>query len=289
MFTGSMVAVVTPFKNGKVDYAALKKLLERQIANGTSVIIPCGTTGESATLTHEEHDAVIAATVQSVGKRALVLAGAGSNATHEAVRLNVEAERAGADGTLHITPYYNKPTQEGLYQHFKAVAESCSIPVIVYNVPSRTGVNLLPETVARLAEIKNIVGIKEAAGSLEQVQKLVQFCGPEFTVLSGEDAQTLDMYKLGAKGAISVTANVVPQDTAREWALFKAGRVAEAQKLHDRLMILHEALFFETNPIPVKTALAMMGLIEEEFRLPMVKISDANRARLKKALEAYGV
>lgn len=289
MFEGSMVAIVTPFKDGKIDEAALKRLINRQIENGTSGIVPCGTTGESATLTHQEHDRVIAITVEEVRGRVKVLAGAGSNATHEAIRLNQAAEKAGVDGTLHITPYYNKPTQEGLYQHFKAISETSKIPVVLYNVPGRTAVNMLPETVLRLTEFKNIVGVKEASGSLEQVQKIISTCPKGFAVLSGEDEQTLDMLKMGAVGSISVTANVVPQDCAKEFSLFRAGKIAEAEAVHQKLVALHQSMFFETNPIPVKAALAKLGLIQEEYRLPLVKIGEANRARLEKAMKEYGL
>lgn len=289
MFEGSMVALVTPFKNGKLDEPKFRQLIERQIEAGTDVIVPCGTTGESATLTHDEHNQVVSITVDQVKKRAKVLAGAGSNSTHEAVRLNKGAAEVGADGTLHISPYYNKPTPEGLYQHYKAVAESADIPVIVYNVPSRTGLNMLPETVARLATLKNIVGIKEAAGSLEQVEKLINICPKDFVVLSGEDAQTHDMILRGAKGAISVTANVVPEECAKHWTLMKSGKIEEAERIHKKLLPLHGAMFLETNPIPVKAALAMMGLIEEEYRLPLVPMSRANREKLSKVLKEYGL
>lgn len=289
MFYGSMVAIVTPFKNGKIDEASFKKLIDRQIENGTSAIIPCGTTGESATLTHAEHDQVIRLAVEFVNKKAKVLAGAGSNATHEAVRLNQSAEKLGADGTLHITPYYNRPNQEGLYQHFKAVAESSSIPVVLYNVPGRTGVNMLPETVARLSGISNIIGIKEAAGNLDQVKKLIELCPKDFLVLSGEDALTFDMYQMGARGSISVTANVAPKECALQWDYFKNDKIGEAQKITEQLMPLHKIMFCDTNPIPVKAALAMMGLITEEYRLPLVPLSKDLKEKLKKALQDFGI
>jgi 4-hydroxy-tetrahydrodipicolinate synthase len=289
-FEGSMVAIVTPFKDGKIDEKAFRKLIDRQIENGTSVIVPCGTTGESATLSHEEHDRVIALTVEQVNKRVKVLAGAGSNSTSEAVRLNKSAQKLGADGTLHITPYYNKPTQEGLYQHFKQIAQSADVPVILYNVPGRTGVNMLPETVARIAsEMKNVVGIKEATGNLDQAKKVISLCPKGFTLLSGEDALTLDLYKIGARGSISVTANVVPGDCSQEWTLFKEGKIAEAEALHQKMMPLHDAMFIETNPIPVKAALGLMGLIEETYRLPLVPVSESNRYKVKKVLQGYGL
>lgn len=288
-FEGSAVALVTPFKNGKVDEAALRRLIERQIENGTDVISPCGTTGESATLSHEEHIRVIEITVDQTKKKARVLAGAGSNATHEAIRLHQGAYKAGADGALHITPYYNRPPQEGLFQHFRAIAESNPLPVVLYNVPARTGVNLLPETVARLSEVKPIVGIKEAAGSLEQVSKIISLCRKDFVVLSGEDALTLEILKRGGKGSVSVTANVAPKECALQWKAFQAGKMPEAEKLHQKLLPLHDAMFYETNPIPVKAALALMGLIEEEYRLPLVKMSQGNRSRLKEVMTKYGL
>src|SRR3990167_3465972 len=263
MFSGSMVAIVTPFKNGKLDETSLRRLIDRQIENGTQVIVPCGTTGESATLTHSEHDLVIQ------------------------IRLHQSAKKIGADGSLQITPYYNKPTQEGLYQHFKAVAASSDLPIILYNVPGRTAVNMLPETVVRLSQIDTIVGIKEASGSLEQAKKIIDFCPQTFSLLSGEDAQTLDMLKLGAKGAISVTANVVPKECFLEWDYFQKGQIKKAEEMHQKLMPLHGAMFIETNPIPVKASLAMMGLIEEEYRLPLVGLSKSNRVKLQSVLKEY--
>ncbi len=287
MFSGSMVAIVTPFKNGKLDETSLRRLIDRQIENGTQVIVPCGTTGESATLTHSEHDLVIQITVEHVAKRVKVLAGTGSNATHEAIRLHQSAKKIGADGSLQITPYYNKPTQEGLYQHFKAVAASSDLPIILDNVPGRTAVNMQPETVVRLSQIDTIVGIKEASGSLEQAKKIIDFCPQTFSLLSGEDAQTLDMLKLGAKGAISVTANVVPKECFLEWDYFQKGQIKKAEEMHQKLMPLHGAMFIETNPIPVKASLAMMGLIEEEYRLPLVGLSKSNRVKLQSVLKEY--
>ncbi len=284
MFTGSMVALVTPFKEGKIDEPALRHLIERQIEGGTSVIVPCGTTGESATLSFEEHIRVIEITVDCVKGRVKVLAGAGANSTTEAIYLHQQSAKAGADGTLQVTPYYNKPPQEGLYQHFKAIAASDDLPIVLYNVPGRTAVNLLPDTVARLAQMDTIVGIKEAAGKLEQVKELIEKCPKNFVVLSGEDALTLDIYKLGGKGAISVTANVRPKECAEEWAAFVAGDFGTAEKIHAQLMPLHDAMFFETNPIPVKAALSMMGLIREEYRLPLVKMSAGNRKKLEEIL-----
>jgi 4-hydroxy-tetrahydrodipicolinate synthase len=287
MFKGSIVAIVTPFKNGKVDEKALTDLVEFQIENGTDAIVPCGTTGESATLTHEEHHRVVELTVQSVRKRVPVIAGAGSNSTSETLALAKFAKKAGADAALLISPYYNKPTQEGLFQHFKLVAESAEIPIILYNVPGRTGVNMLPATVARLREVKNIVGIKEATGDLKQVSEVIRLCGRDFDVISGDDFTTLPILFIGGVGSISVTANVAPADCAAMFDAFLSGNREEALRLHYKLEPLHIAMFLETNPIPAKTALALMGKVAEEFRLPLCPLADTNKERLKKALKDY--
>jgi len=289
MFSGALVAIVTPFKKGKVDEKALRELIEFQIKNGTDGIVPCGTTGESSTLSHEEHDRVIEITIDAVKKRIPVVAGTGSNSTEEALRLTKHAYEAGADGALMVCPYYNRPTQEGLYQHFKKVAESVPIPIVPYNIPSRTGVNLLPETVARLAKIKNIVGIKEASGSLKQMQDVINLCGDKFDVLSGDDFFTFPLLAIGGKGVISVVSNIVPADMAAMIDAFNAGDVKKAQDLHRRLVPLIDSLFIETNPVPVKAALAIMGKIEYDVRLPMYKLSDANFDKLKAAMKKYGV
>lgn len=289
MFKGSMVAIVTPFKNGKVDEKALGDLIEFHIKNGTDVIVPCGTTGESATLSHEEHHRVVEFTVQTVNKRVPVVAGAGSNSTAETVELAKYALKAGANGVLLITPYYNKPTQEGLYQHYKKVTDTVDIPVILYNVPGRTGLNMLPTTVARLREIKNIVGVKEATGDLKQISELIRLCGRDFDVISGDDFTTLPLLAIGGVGAISVTANIIPADAAAMFDAFFAGKREEALKLHYKMEPLHSLMFIETNPIPVKTALALMGKINEEFRLPLCPMADANKEKLKKALKDYGL
>jgi 4-hydroxy-tetrahydrodipicolinate synthase len=287
MFKGSIVAIVTPFKNGKVDEKALIDLVEFHIKNGTDAIVPCGTTGESATLTHEEHHRVVEITVQSVRKRVPVIAGAGSNSTSETLALAKFAKKAGADAALLISPYYNKPTQEGLFQHFKLVAESAEIPIILYNVPGRTGVNMLPATVARLREVKNIVGIKEATGDLKQVSEVIRLCGRDFDVISGDDFTTLPILFIGGVGSISVTANVAPADCAAMFDAFLSGNREEALRLHYKLEPLHIAMFLETNPIPAKTALALMGKVAEEFRLPLCPLADTNKERLKKALKDY--
>jgi 4-hydroxy-tetrahydrodipicolinate synthase len=284
-----MVAIVTPFRNGKVDEKALGDLVEFQIKSGTDVIVPCGTTGESATLSHEEHHRVVELTVKAVNKRVPVVAGAGSNSTAETVDLANYAKKAGADGVLLITPYYNKPTQEGLYQHFRKVTESVDIPIILYNVPGRTSVNMLPATVARLRSFKNIVGIKEATGDLKQVSELIRLCGRDFAVISGDDFTTLPLLHLGGVGAISVTANIAPGDAAGMFDAFFAGKHEEALRLHYKMEPLHGMMFIETNPIPVKTSLALMGRIGEEFRLPLCPMADANREKLKKALKDYGL
>jgi len=289
IFKGSMVALVTPFKNGKIDEVALRKLIDFQIDSGTDCIVPCGTTGESATLDFKEHLRVVEITLDQVKKRVPVLAGAGANSTTEAIYLHQECQKLGADGTLQVTPYYNKPPQEGLYQHFKAIAASCDLPIILYNVPGRTSVNMQPETVVRLSQIDTIVGIKEACGNLEQVKKVIGLCPQDFVVLSGEDAQTLDILKMGGQGAISVTANVVPNWCAEEWDLYCAGKIKEAAGLHEKLMPLHDAMFYETNPIPVKAALSLMKLIDEEYRLPLVRMSDGNRKKLEEVMRSLGV
>ncbi len=289
MFKGAIVAIVTPFKDGKVDEESFRELIEFQIENGTDGIVPCGTTGESATLSYEEHDRVIEITVEAVNKRVPVIAGTGSNSTEEAVRLTKHAYDAGVDGVLMITPYYNRPTQEGLYQHYKMIAEKVPIPIIPYNVPSRTGTNLLPETVGKLSRIDNIVGIKEATGSLNQVSEVIGCCGDDFTVLSGDDFTVLPLLAVGGKGVISVTSNVAPADMAGMIDAFEAGDLPRARALHYKMFPLMSALFFETNPIPVKATLAMMGKIEYELRLPLSKMSDANYEKLKKVVSDYGL
>ncbi len=289
MFEGSMVALVTPFKNGEIDREAVKKLVEFHIENGTSVIVPCGTTGESATLSHEEHEFMVEYVVELVAGRVKVLAGAGSNSTREAIRLSKHAEKVGADGVLLITPYYNKPTQDGLYQHYKTISEEISIPIVVYNVPSRTGVDLLPETVARLCELGNIVGVKEATGSLRRASEIISLCGDKIAVISGDDFTYFPLLAVGGKGVISVAANVVPKEMSEIWRLTREGRWEEARKIHYRLFPLFRAMFFETNPIPVKAALSEMGMIEDEIRLPLTKLSPQNRKKLVSILRDLGI
>ena len=284
MFHGAIVATVTPFRNGNLDKNALKKLVTFQIDSGTDGIVPCGTTGESATLSFEEHERVIDIVLESADGRVPVIAGTGSNNTKEAVALTRFAKRAGASAALVITPYYNKPTQDGLCRHFRAVAESANIPIILYNVPGRTGVNMTAQTVAQLAEIPNIVGVKEASGNLSQVCDIIRMTPRKFCVLSGEDSLFFPMMALGARGMISVTSNVAPRLMAELYDTYVIGEISRARDIHYRLWPLFQALFLETNPIPAKTALAMMRMIREEFRLPLSPMGDANRKALARVL-----
>ncbi len=290
-FRGAYVAIVTPFtKDGKLDEKGLKDLIEFQIKNGTHGIVPCGTTGESATLTHEEHHRVVELTIKTVKGRVPVLAGTGSNSTSESIELTRAAKKAGADGALMITPYYNKPTQEGLFQHFKAVAEAVNIPIILYNVPSRTSVNMLPETVARCAKIKNIVGVKEATADLNQISQVIRLCPKDFAVLSGDDFTSMATVAIGGSGVISVTSNVDPKGMAQMMDAALAGDFVKARKLHYKLLPLMGAMFIETNPTPAKTSLAMMGKIKNSApRLPLYKMSEANTEKLRKVLADCGL
>jgi len=289
MFKGSIVAMVTPFKDGMVDEECYREHIEFLIEGGSSAIVPCGTTGESATLSMEEHRRVVDIAVEAANKRVPVIAGTGGNSTHEAIELTEHAKKAGADGTLQVTPYYNKPTQEGLYQHFKAIAEAAPLPQVLYNVPGRTSVNMLPETVARLAELPEVVAIKEASGDLVQMAEIVRLVGDKVTLLSGDDNVILPVLGIGGKGVISVVANIVPRDTADVIEAWEDGNFDRAKELFYRLFPLCQAMFYETNPIPVKTSLALMGKISEEMRLPLVPMSSANRERLQKALKEYGL
>jgi 4-hydroxy-tetrahydrodipicolinate synthase len=289
MFKGSMVALVTPFKAGTVDDEGLRRLVEFQISNGTDVLCPCGTTGESATLSLEEHERVIQITIESAAGRVPVMAGTGSNNTEEAIRLSRHAKKAGATGCLLITPYYNRPTQEGLYLHFAKVAGAVDIPIVLYNVPGRTGVNMLPETIERLAKIPTIVGIKEASGSLEQVSQIINRCGESFAVISGDDANTLPLMAVGGVGAISVTANIAPALCASMIRAVQAGDWPEARRIHHRLLPLHNAMFLQTNPIPVKTAIGMMGIVSGEVRLPLCPMPDDLNAKLRGILKQYEI
>ncbi|MBL7216751.1 MAG: 4-hydroxy-tetrahydrodipicolinate synthase [Desulfobacteraceae bacterium] len=289
MFSGSIVAIITPFKDGKVDEEAYRQLIEFQIENGTSAIVPCGTTGESATLNVEEHARVIDIAVEAVNKRVPVIAGTGGNSTNEAIELTGHAKKVGADATLQVTPYYNKPTQEGLYQHFKAIAKGVPLPQVLYNVPARTSVNMLPETVARLAELAEVVAIKEASGSLGQMADVVRLAGDKITLLSGDDNLTLPVLSIGGAGVVSVAANIVPRDTADLVKAWEEGKIDEAKGLFYKLLPLCQAMFFETNPIPVKTSLGLMGKIQDEMRLPLYPMAPANLEKLKKALSDYGL
>jgi 4-hydroxy-tetrahydrodipicolinate synthase len=287
MFQGSIVATVTPFKNGVVDEEKLRELVEYQIENGTDGIVPCGTTGESSTLSYEEHDRVIEIVIDQVKKRIPVIAGTGSNSTHEAIEITRHAKEMGADGALLVTPYYNKPSQEGLYQHYKAVADAVALPQVLYNVPGRTGVNLMPETVARLSAHANIVAIKEATGSLQQASEVLALCGENLDVLSGDDFITLPMMACGAKGVISVTANIMPKEVAALVDAFNAGNMEEAKRLHLYLLKISNAMFIESNPVPVKAAVALQGRCAADVRLPLSHLGEANHAKLTAIMKEY--
>lgn len=289
-FSGSIVPIVTPFKEGKVDYETLEKLIEFHINEGTNGFVPCGTTGESATLSHEEHKEVVKFVIRCVAGRVPVVAGAGSNSTAEALELAKYAESAGADAVLSITPYYNKPTQEGIHAHFSYIAQRISIPIILYNVPSRTGRNIEPTTLAKLAEIENIVGVKEASGDMQQVSEIIRLCGENFTILCGEDANLLPILSVGGSGAIAATANVAPADVAALIREFQAVHVEEARKLHYKLLPLCNAMFIETNPAPAKEALYIIGLLpSSELRLPLVPLKESSREKLRSVLTEYGL
>ncbi|TFG90645.1 MAG: 4-hydroxy-tetrahydrodipicolinate synthase [Syntrophobacterales bacterium] len=289
MFKGSIVAIVTPFKNGKIDEEGLRQLVEFQIENGTDGIVPCGTTGESPTLDYQEHDRVVEIVVDQVKKRIPVIAGTGSNSTREAIEITEHAKRVGADGALLITPYYNKPSQEGLYRHYKTVAEAVALPQVLYNVPGRTAVNMLPETVARLAEISNIVAIKEATGSLQQASEIIALCGEKIDVLSGDDFITFPLMACGGVGVISVTANIMPKEVADMIDFFNAGNMEEARQLNLKLLKISNAMFIETNPVPVKTALGLMGKCSDNVRLPLAPMSEANTLKLAGIMKEYGL
>lgn len=287
MFKGSMVALVTPFKNGKIDEKSLKELVEFHIKNGTTALVPCGTTGESATLSYEEHDKVIELVIEYAKKRIPVIAGTGSNSTEEAIALTKHARKAGADASLQVSPYYNRPTQKGLYLHFKAIAEAVDIPIILYNIASRTGVNIEPETFVKLAGVKNIVGVKEASGNLEQMSRIRKLCPKEFLLISGDDALTLPVMAIGGTGIISVVANIIPRDVADMCNAFEKGDINKAQALHYRMLALVKAMFIETNPIPVKTAMGLMKMIDPSMRLPLCEMLPENREKLVKELRDY--
>jgi 4-hydroxy-tetrahydrodipicolinate synthase len=288
MFQGSIVALVTPLSGGKVDNEKLKELVDFQIANGTQGIVPMGTTGEAATMSHDEDIEVTALVVRHTDKRVPVIAGTGSNSTSEALFLTEAAKKSGADAALVVTPYYNKPTQEGLYRHFKHLAENVDIPIVLYNVPGRTGVSLQPETVARLAKVPGIAAVKEASGTVDITMQLLRLV-PDFTVLSGDDNLTLPLMALGAKGVISVAANAVPDKVSALCRFMLAGDYSAARSVHYELLDFFKGIFIESNPIPIKAALAMMGKINEEYRLPLVRMGEANREKLKGIMKGLGL
>jgi 4-hydroxy-tetrahydrodipicolinate synthase len=288
MFTGAMVALVTPFHGGEIDFDTLSELVDFQLDNGIDAIVPVGTTGECPTLSHEEHKQVIEAVVKRVGGAARVIAGAGSNSTAEAIELTTFAKKVGADATLQVCPYYNKPTQEGFYQHFKAIADEVDLPMVLYNIPGRCGAGLTPETIARLAEIDNIVAIKEATGSLDQASEIAMRC--DMTILSGDDSLTLPLASVGGKGVISVVANIVPADVKAMTDIILEGDLVSARQWHRKLFALSKnMLTLATNPIPIKAAMAMLDMCSEELRLPMTPLEDNKKDSLRKTLNDYGL
>ncbi len=289
MFQGAISAVVTPFRDGEVDEPRLRELIEWQIQEGIDGIVPCGSTGESATLSHGEHERVIRIAVEQARRRVPVLAGTGSNSTAEALRLTRYAREAGADGALMISPYYNRPTQEGIYRHYKTIAASVDLPIIVYNIPSRTGSNVTAETLQRLSVLPNIVAVKEAAGSMDQVSDMRRLCGERFTILSGDDSLTVPMMALGAKGVISVLSNVMPRETHEVVEAGLAGDFARAREIHYRTLALMRALFLETNPIPVKQALSFMGKCSAEMRMPLTQMSEPAAEKLRNVMKELGL
>ncbi|HEY2083892.1 MAG TPA: 4-hydroxy-tetrahydrodipicolinate synthase [Verrucomicrobiae bacterium] len=290
MFTGTYTAIVTPFKNGKIDEAALARLIKNQIKAGVDGVVPVGTTGESPTVDYEEHLQVIALAIKFAAGKVKVLAGTGANATKEAVYLTREAERLGADGSLQVAPYYNKPAQEGLFQHFREIARNTKLPIMLYSIPGRCGIEIGVETVRRLAaSCKNVVGIKEAGGNCDRVSQLRAALGPRFEIVSGDDSLTIPFMAVGAQGVISVASNVAPREVAQMVKAYTSGQTKKALQIHQKLFPLFKDLFIETNPIPVKAALAMMGQIEEEYRLPLVPISDKSRATLRATLKQCGL
>jgi len=285
MFKGAVTALATPFRDGAVDAPALRDLIEWQIQSGIDGLVPCGSTGEAATLTHAEHESVIKLTVEQVRKRVPVIAGTGSNSTAEAIRLTAAAREMGADGALLLSPYYNKPTQDGIFKHYKMIAASVDLPLFVYNIPGRTASNITPETFVRLSEIKNIAGVKEASGSMDQASDILKLCGDRLTILSGDDGLTLPLIALGAKGVISTCSNVVPREMHDLVAAALGGDFAKAREIHYRLLPLIRALFVETNPIPVKQALAFMGKCANELRMPLVPMTAGPAEKLRIAMK----
>jgi 4-hydroxy-tetrahydrodipicolinate synthase len=289
MFEGIFTALVTPFQGGGVDEPALRELVERQVAAGVDGVVPCGSTGESATLAPQEHCRVIEVVVEAARGRVQVVAGTGSNNTREAIELTKHAKRAGADGALLISPYYNKPTQDGIVAHYAAVARETAFPLLVYNIPGRTASNIAPPTMARLADLEHVVGVKEASGDLVQISQVIARCPAEFSVLSGDDALALPLLALGARGAISTLSNLAPAEMAELVRAGRRGDLPRARELHYRLLPLMDALFCETNPIPVKAALALLGLVADEIRLPLTPVTPPNRERLRAVLKELGL
>jgi len=288
-FYGAFTALITPFTSKAIDEAAYKKLIDWQIVQGIHGLVPCGTTGESPTLSEKEHEQTIELCVRTVNKRVPVIAGTGSNCTREAINMTRYAAKVGADAVLVVTPYYNKPTNKGIYLHYKAVSESADIPIILYNIAGRTGKNIEPDLMAKLGQIKNIIGVKEASGNLDQMKKIRELCPKDFLLISGDDALTLAVLSMGGAGIISVASNIAPRDVAELVNVFNKGDKAGAQALNAKLLPLIEALFIETNPIPVKTAASLMGLCSAAMRLPMCEMEEANLAKLKQALINYGL
>ncbi len=289
MFEGIHTAIVTPFEKGAVAEDALRALIERQIEAGVHGIVPCGSTGESATLSHEEHRRVVEITVEAVAGRVAVIAGTGSNSTEEAVALTRHAKEAGADGALLLSPYYNKPTQEGIYEHYCSVAREAALPLLIYNIPGRTASNIAPETIGRLAQLEHVVGVKEASGDLDQIAHVVACCPDDFAVLSGDDALTLPLMAVGGHGVISTSSNVASAQMGELVRSIASGDVAKARRLHHELLPLFDALVCETNPIPVKAACAMLGWCDGEIRLPLTPLTDANQERVKLVLKDLGI
>ncbi len=289
MFHGALSALVTPFRDGAIDEKALRELVEWQIQSGVDGLVPCGSTGESATLSHAEHEQVIKVVIDQARQRVPVVAGTGSNSTAEAIRLTAYAREAGADGALLISPYYNKPTQDGIYRHYKAIASAVDLPLIVYNIPGRTGSNIAPETFARMCDIRNVIGIKEASGSMEQCSDILKLCGERLTMLSGDDSLTLPLMAMGAKGVIAVITNIMPREMHELAAAGLEGDFARARDLHFRMLPLMRALFVETNPIPIKQACALMGRCANEVRMPLVPMTPPAAEKLRAAMKTAGL
>ncbi len=290
MFSGVYTALITPFREGNIDYDSLEKIIEHQVAGGVDGVVPMGTTGESPTLSHDKHEEFIARVVKMVSGRVKVIAGTGSNSTAEAISLSLSAEKSGVDGLLQVNPYYNKPTQKGLIEHFDAVAKAVSIPVILYNIPGRTGINFLPESVAKLLDrADNVVAIKEASGDINQMMRVVEVCDDRLTLLSGDDNMLLPLLSIGGRGIISVLSNLLPADIKKIVTLYEEGNIQEARSRFYKILPLCRAMFFETNPIPIKAAMAMAGFCQQEMRLPLMPLSDEYIPRMQDALRNYGL